>query len=308
MKFLRTNKISGFILIMIFMALVNTSCMAPGAQNQVEKPAPGPPLKIICSFLPVYIFTSNLIVTRSNISLSMIVPHDFKNNPSNYNIPEGTDLSADILIANGLGIDSNIIDAATKANPKIRVIDTSVGIERIEVISGAETEKSNPFTWLSPKCAITQVKNIEKALIESDPNGEKEIKSRTEKFIKMLEDLEKSIDNSNPKSKGITFGSAEGIFNYLLRDFGLTAINNAGTDNSIGNDNIGNISKEMKEKGVSVILLRSSLEEKELIKNSNLPVVFLDPLFSGSTFPDSYEKTMKKNINNLKKVITSQGK
>lgn len=183
--------------ILSIVALLNTSCMGNSSTAvKVEQSAPGPALKILCTFLPVYELAANVLMTRKNISLEVLVPPSSGVEPRSYTLTPADQArlaSADVLIINGLGIDAQIEEAARKVNKDVYIIDTSAGIAPIESETGP-----NPYIWMSPRCAAAQAMNIEKEIYAHDPQGAPEVKKKREVFVKMLNKLQENLPVSGP--------------------------------------------------------------------------------------------------------------
>lgn len=316
----RANQVAVFVIFILLSTILNVSCIPGDDIMKADVSAPGPPLKIVCSLLPEYILTSNIAVTRKNISLEMIVPPHFTLEPQKYSLTSEDKrrfAAANMLIINGFGIDAHIEEAARKAKSDMKVIDSSEGITAINSKTGV-----NPFIWMSPSCAIIQVKNIEKALIEIDPQGEQEIKKKADEYVKILEKLKQDFghpgdqddkekvnrlgnNTTNEKEPLVIKVIAEGeYFDYLARDYGLKILDTVATEKECSEARIRELSQKLKEIDAKVIILKSSgnySKENEISKG--MPVCFLDVLMQGSTYPDSYHKTMTKNMSILQRKL-----
>ncbi|GEM_PF-1952426 len=287
----RAGKTRLIILCIIMTAIFTASCMAPQDSSQ-EVSAPGPALKVICTTLPVYTFTAHVLITRKNISLELLVPPRQRVDLRTYTLKSGDTERlkiAKMLIINGLGMEGELVDAARKANPSLIVVDSSKGIESIQTKDGTP----NPYIWLSPGCAVLQVKNIQEALIGVDKAGEKEISRKTSDYIKTLEKLEKGFEEACASKRAITGGD---FLAYLARGCKMEIVQTLTTEET---EKIKSSATELlKEKDAAALFLPSSGTATQAP-----PLFYIETCLKGSTFPDNYEKSMQKNLDTMKKAF-----
>jgi len=279
-------------LCLIIAALFSASCMSPEQQNYQEVSAPGPPLKVICTTLPLYTFTAHVIITRQNISLEMLVPPKSDVDLRAYTLTPA-DIErlkvAKLLIINGLGLEGGIPEAAMKANPSLIIVDCSKGIDAIQTKDGG----SNPYVWMSPGCAVLQVKAIQDAMIAVDKAGEKEISRKSSDYVKTLEKLEKGFDEICASKRVIAGGDFAA---YFARGCGMEIVQ---TLNAEETEKIkGSPEQALKDNNASAVLLPSAGAVK-----SAPPLLYLDTCLKGSTYPDNYEKSMQKNLDTIRKAF-----
>jgi len=140
------------------LSLAVSICMATTAQKE---------LNVVASFYPTYIMAKNVVNDVPGVKLTMLAPlitgclHDYA--------PTVKDMKklahADIFVANGAGMES-FLDRIVSQYPAIKTIQTAQGIP---LIKSAGDEGDNPHLWVSISCAISQVKNLGKAMEEIDP-------------------------------------------------------------------------------------------------------------------------------------------
>lgn len=108
------------------MIIINTGNISAQHDN-TGKPAK---LRILCAILPMYIFSANIIKGANGVELSLLIsgqsgcPHDYSLTPGDMS----KIASADILIINGLGIESFLPDNLLESYPKLKLIIASEGI------------------------------------------------------------------------------------------------------------------------------------------------------------------------------------
>ncbi|MDQ7824372.1 MAG: metal ABC transporter substrate-binding protein [Candidatus Eremiobacteraeota bacterium] len=287
-------------------ALCIASCMGPDQQTKVEESAPGPPLKIYCSFLPVYCFTANVITSRKNISLEVVIRDDMSN-PSLCRVSEERAkevAAADMLIINGLGIDAFLVDAVSKVNPNIKILDCSSGIEAFNLKNPSSS--LNPYVWMSPRKAILQVRNIQKAIGEIDREGAKEINKQADKYVKILEGLGDSLDKAVKDASNRRVVLEGDIFDYLARDYGLEVVGNITLNKAERSNALESLKDLVTAQKVQAVFLEAGTAvspQKEKALHEGLPLFYLATMQSGSTYPDAYDAMMKKNITFVKAAL-----
>ncbi|MHC9540198.1 MAG: metal ABC transporter substrate-binding protein [Vulcanimicrobiota bacterium] len=287
----RAEKACLMILCIIMTAIFTASCM-PAQQTPQEVSAPGPAMKVICTTLPVYTFTAHVLITRQNISLELLVPPKRDVDLRTYTLtPEDTERlkAAKMLIINGLGMEGGLADAAVKANPSLIIVDSSKGIDSIKTKDGAV----NPYVWLSPGCAVLQVRNIQDALIAVDKAGEKEISRKSTDYIKTLEKLQKGFEEVCQSKRVIAGGD---FLAYLARGCKMEIVQTLTTEET---EKIKSSPEQiLKENEAGALFLPSSGK-----LTSAPPVYYFDTCMKGSTYPDNYEKSMQKNLDNMNKAF-----
>jgi len=276
-------------------------------------------INVLCSFHPIYIFTQNVVGNSKNVTVECLLPpnigpHDYALTPSDMKKLA----KADLFIINGLGVEE-FLEKAVKSNPKLKVIDTSIGIKPIATRGAEESEEEhhehehhhgvhNPHIWVSPKSAIIQVKNIQKALSTADPSNAKIYLANANKYIEKLNAITSELTNASKTFKNrkiITFHDA---FDYFARDFGLEVVSVIevvpGQEPSAGE--LSKLIKMVKETKAGAIFSEPQYSEKVAItlsKETGVSVYQLDPAATGDGKPDTYEKIMRKNIEILKKAL-----
>ena len=105
---------------------------------------------------------------------NMGCPHDYVLTPDDMR----TLSKANILVINGLGMESFLTNALKKVNPKIKQVDSSKGMKNLiplhEEEGGhdhAHASGMNPHLFASPRQAAQIVRNIAQTLSELDPAG-----------------------------------------------------------------------------------------------------------------------------------------
>lgn len=178
--------------IILIMAMLFTAC-SPLAKpaNLEEDPQK---MQVTVSILPQKWFVDRIagdLVITQNLVGSGDSPHTYEPTPSQMAVLEKSALYFTI----GIEFEEAWMDKLIAANPTMKVVDSSSGIERIPMVGGHhhhdegeehdhadhdhgtegdehEAEALDPHVWFSPDNAKQIAENIAKALIEQDPKNE----------------------------------------------------------------------------------------------------------------------------------------
>lgn len=149
-----------------------------------------------------------------------VEPHEFE--------PKAKDLAgiddSKVFVYNGMDMETWMDKLFVNIDKNTAIVEASKGIKPITG-TGEDTKKAyeqyDPHTWLSPKCAQVELKNIKDALQKADPADKDYFNKNYEAYISQLENIYKeySVKFKTAKTKNIVTGHA--AFAYLCRDFRL---------------------------------------------------------------------------------------
>lgn len=278
---------------------------------------------VLCSFHPVYVFTQNVAKGSNSLKVDILLPPNI--GPHDYALTPG-DMQkisqCDVLIINGMGIEEFLDKALRKVKSGARIVDISEGIRPIPTRGAGEEKEEeahehhgsyNPHTWVSPRSAITQVRNIQKALTSLDPKNANLYKANADNYVAKLEKLSKEISEALKGAQNKRVVTFHDAFDYFARDFGLEVVDVIevvpGQEPSAGE--LAKLAKKIKELKVTAIFSEPQYPDKVaeiLSKESGVPVFKLDPCHTGEGKPDTYEKAMRQNLEVLKKALNLKKK
>lgn len=212
------------VVLLVVISFVAIYIFSPPATGQ------GKALNVLATFYPIYDFAKN--VGGDKISLTILVPetvdvHDFDPTPSSIQKVA----SADLLIYNGAGLEPWIPQVVSAAdNPKLVVVDTSHGIQLLQVPPQFQKENrtADPHIWLDPVLAKQQVNNILQGLIKADPADGQYFTSNAQNYEAKLDYLNSQIINATRNVKTIYFVTFHEAFAYFAKEYNLTQIPIAG--------------------------------------------------------------------------------
>jgi ABC-type Zn uptake system ZnuABC Zn-binding protein ZnuA len=191
----------------IFMGLLIIPCLESLASetntsniNNTSTSAPTKKLNVVTSVSPITNIVKN--IGGDKIDLAGLVPegvnsHTFELVPSDVIKIN----NADIVIIDGLGLDTNIEDIAEVAqtmNPKLKMLklgDNTITPEQWVFDYSFPKEKGdpNPHLWLNVAYAMKFANLTRDKLIELDPQNAQYYAANTDRYISLLKKLDEGI-------------------------------------------------------------------------------------------------------------------
>ena len=265
----------------------------------------GKPLKILCSFYPMYVMALNVAGDIPGVSVECMTQpmvgclHDYQLAPADLKALG----KADIFIANGAGMET-FITKAVKQSPHLKVIEASRGMKL--------AFDDNPHVWVSVGGAIQETKNIATGLAAADPAHAVSYEENASRYVARLEKLRREMHAVLDGLKDrdiITFHEA---FPYFASEFNLNIVGVVEREPGSG-PSAGELARtiEMARKSrVRALFVEPQYpaSSAELIhRETGIPVSILDPAVTGPRAPEqarnSYIETMKKNLTVLANAL-----
>ncbi len=302
-KLSKTDMIVGILLASVLISACG--CRLNNEQKTTSQNQQAKPLQVVTSFLPMYIFTANLIDGIPDVSLTnMAAPdtgclHDYRLLPGDLIKLE----SADLFIINGAGMEGFMADLADQEDD-LTIIEASRGIALLTDVN----KTSNPHVWLSVKNAIRQVENISQGLQSADPAHAAAYAANERTYVAKLEKVEERYRTELAPLAGrrmITFHEA---FPYLAAEYGLeiaavierepgsepTAAELAKTIELVLNEQIKALFAE-PQYPVKVA--------ETIARETGATVYTLDPIVTGKADKDTYALVMENNLQILVQAL-----
>ncbi|MBI5576519.1 MAG: zinc ABC transporter substrate-binding protein [Deltaproteobacteria bacterium] len=270
-------------------------------------PAASGELRVLASFLPVYLFARNVANGAPGVSVEIMLPASL-GCPHDYSLTPG-DMkkiaSADLFIANGYGMEEFLGAPVRKANPRIRVVESAQGAAPIRTDGHGGV---NPHTWVSPRNAIRQVRNIEKALSAVSPGNAGVFRRNADAYTAKLAVLAKEFDDASAKFRNRKIVTFHNVFDYLARDLGLEIVGEIeetpGQEPSAGE--IARLIRSIRGKGAAAVFWEPQYPKRladMIAAEAGVPSHALDPVSTGSADPSTYETVMRQNLRTLKEAL-----
>lgn len=265
-------------------------------------------VRVLASFLPMYLFTRNVVGDAPGISVEMMLPpslgcpHDYALSPGDMRKIAG----ADVFIANGLGMEDFLGAPVRKANPDIRIVDTASGVSPVR--EEGPRGGVNPHTWVSPRNAILQVGAIERALSEVSPGNASLFRRNADAYRERLEILARDFDALAARLRRRQIVTSHNAFDYLARDLGLTVVGRVegtpGQEPSAGE--MQDLIRTIRRTGAAALFAEPQYPERlasTIAGEAGIPVRILDPVSTGSDALTTYEDVMRRNLATLAEAL-----
>ena len=286
-------------------------------------------LTVVTSFYPMYIATLNIVDGVKGVRLENLSEpqtgclHDFQLTPEDMKLLS----TADVFVINGGGIESFMSDVA-KAYPKLDVVEAC---EDVALLSDAEpysdhdhdheadTESDsahdhdhgdeNAHAWMSVPRYRTMVKTIASHLAQKDEAHAEEYYANAEKYDAKLAKLEKEQDSLKSLTDGQNIVIFHEAYAYVADDFSMNAcyLLDLDEERSVSAGEIKQVISAIKDDGVSVILAEELYGKSmgdTVSRETDVHVVYIDPLNRGEYDKDSYLDGMEQNIELIKDAFT----
>ena len=284
-------------------------------------------LKVECTTYPIYQVTRNVVQGSDGLEVKLLIPAN-TGCPHDYNItPQDVKRisEADVLVVNGLGMETFLGAPVKKANGKLKVIDSSAGIKDLLQYSMVELDQDkpenladdehkgiNPHLFASPRMNGRLALNIGAAFAKIDPANEKLYLKNAEDYAAKMNKLNDEFAAVAKDLKNKKVVMTHGVFDYLTRDMGVEVVavlreyEEEMQEPSAGR--IIEISKTIKAKSAGAIFTEPQYSDKvaKMIgTEAGVPVAKLDPVVSGpdEVGLDYYEKAMRANLETMKRLL-----
>lgn len=285
--------VAGMLFAILVVSICLTTCYVRLSGQEREKKE----ITVVTSFYPVYIAAMNVIGDAEHVKLSNLSEpqtgclHDFQLTPEDMKLLS----SADIFVINGGGIESFMQDVAS-AYPNLTIVNAC---EYTELLS--DGEEVNAHAWLSVSCYREMVQTIAEGLKEADRAHaalyEKNASVYDAKLAKLQEMQQEVMKNAAGRNV-VLFHEA---YDYVAADYGMNVsfVLDLDEERPVSAGEVSEVLSAVRDDGVKLILAEELYGKKladTIQKETDVTVIYLDPLNRGDYEKDSYIKGMEKNI------------
>lgn len=300
-------------------------------------------LTVVTSFYPMYIATLNIVDGVDGVRLENLSEpqtgclHDFQLTPEDMKLLS----TADVFVINGGGIESFMSDVA-KAYPKLDVVEACEDVELLsedddetdgahdhdhdtdaesdsdhdhDHDADAESESDhdhgdeNAHAWMSVPRYRTMVQTIASRLAEKDAKHADEYYANAKAYDAKLAVLEKKIDSLKSLTGGQNIIIFHEAYEYVADDFSMNAcyLLDLDEERSVSAGEVKQVIGAIKDDGVSVILAEELYGKSmgdTVSRETDVHMVYIDPLNRGEYDKDSYLDGMEHNIELIKDAFT----
>lgn len=300
-------------------------------------------LTVVTSFYPMYIAALNIVDGVEGVRLENLSEpqtgclHDFQLTPEDMKLLS----TADVFVINGGGIESFMSDVA-KAYPKLDVVEACEDVVLLSEDDAdsdhdhdhdADTESDsdhdhdheadaesdsahdhdhgdeNAHAWMSVPRYRTMVQTIASRLAEKDAKHADEYYANAKAYDAKLAVLEEKINSLKSLTNGQNIIIFHEAYAYVADDFSMNAcyLLDLDEERSVSAGEIKQVIGAIKDGGVSVILAEELYGKSmgdTVSRETDVHVIYIDPLNRGEYDKDSYLYGMEHNIELIKEAFT----
>ena len=287
---------------------------------------PPPKFQVLCTVLPVYIFTLNVVGRTPGVRVEMLLPPNL-GCPHDYDLTPGEMKrisQAEVIIVNGLGLEEFLGKALKQANPRARIVTATEGIAILkerdtdhppEKAKGSSAHghshpvaSLNGHAWVSPKQAVLMVRNIAEALARTDPDRAESYRANGKDYQRRLEKLfeeMKAVVGLSSNKKVLTVHNS---FDYLARDLGWQVVGSIQSRPGVEPSprDMARLIRIIKKEGVTAIITEPQYSDKTartLSRETGTAILLLESVATGLPAADTYERAMKANLEAMKRIF-----
>jgi ABC-type Zn uptake system ZnuABC Zn-binding protein ZnuA len=238
-----------------------------GSGSTAAATTPGQALGVVATTTQVADFARNVggnRVTVTQILKANVDPHDYEPTPADITAIG----RANVVLRNGVGLDSWLDPTVTAAGFTGTVVDTSKGVTIHQGDGDEEESGGDPHIWQNPLNAKTMAANIEAAFATADPAHAAEYQRNLATYQAKLDTLDADITakiNTIPvaQRKLVTNHDAFGYYvqRYKLEFVG-SIIPSFDTSAELSGTDVEDLVAKIKATGVKAIFSESSLPPK----------------------------------------------
>lgn len=295
-------------------------------------------LTVLASTFPIYQITRNVTHGRDGIDVKLLIPsqlgcpHNYALTPQDMQKLE----QADIFAINGLGMEEFLGSPVEKANPKLKIIDSSTGIKGLLQFTTQpehahhhdEHEKHhdadkdvhhhgkhghtgiNPHLFASPRMTAQIALNIANSLSKADPSAEELYRSNARVYSEKMNKLADEFVAAGKRLQNNRIVTQHGVFDYLAKDMGLevTGVVQAHEGQEPSAAELLTLIKNIKNKKAGAIFTEPQYPDKialAIAKETGIAIAKLDPVATGDEGAplEYYEIVMRNNLATLIKTL-----
>ncbi|MGL5712978.1 MAG: metal ABC transporter solute-binding protein, Zn/Mn family [Paraclostridium sp.] len=311
------------LLISMLMAFTTIGCSNDEEKIQSRE---DDKIQVYTTIFPIYDFARN--IGKDKIDLNYIIPpgtepHSFEITPKVLKDIQ----NADLLIKNGLGIDSFIDKVENESDLEIVVATDGINPlsydeehsdeEHSDEEHSDETCSHNhgqhdPHVWLDIDLAIKQCENIKNSLIQVDEKNKEYYEQNYNEYVKSLNELKQKYEDNLKNIKNNNIVVSHDAYGYLCEVYNINQISITGiTPNQEPSlSKISEISNMVKETNVEYILFDGLVNPKvakTIADECNIETKILYSIdgVSKDDFDngESYISLMDKNLETLKLIL-----
>ena len=225
------------------------------------------PLRVVATFTILGDWVNR--IGAEDIDLTVLIgpdqdPHGFEPSPRQ----QAAIAKADLVVANGLGLEPWLERVLRAAEFKGRLLIASNGITPIRFTSdqAGSSSPEDPHAFQDPDLALIYVRNIEAEIAAADPSRASRFSERAEQYVLELkaarDEIQQRIDTLAPARRRVL--TSHDAFNYFGRAFGIefVPIQPGLETKEISPSNLTSILEEARLGGLAVVFVENMTDPR----------------------------------------------
>lgn len=263
---------------------------------------------LLATTFPVSQLVQVVAAGRKGVAVERMIPaelgcpHDYVLSPQDLQ----KIAKADVLVINGLGLEEFLGAAVRNANPKLRTIDSSKGIDGIL----RDAHGPNPHLFASPRMVGRMALSIAGQLADLDPDGKAVYMANAKAYAAKMNGLADEFVKLGKTLKNNRVVTQHGVLDYLAADAGIKVVatlhDHPGQEPSAAE--LVSLIRRLKAARPGAILTEPQYPAKTaetLSRETGIPTATFDPSATGpdEASAEHYEQTMRKNLETIEKLL-----
>jgi len=163
----------------------------------------------------------------------------------------------------GVSLEDAWKDRLQSVNPKMLVVDTSKGVEKLPLEEHEHEHGSlDPHIWLSPKRVKLQAETIYQTLVQIDPQNQAKYQANLEGFVQEIKTLDQDIQENLKNVKSRKFIVFHPEWGYFAKDYGLEMVSIEVEGNEPSASELAALIKSAKAEKIKVIFAQPEFSTK----------------------------------------------
>ncbi len=305
------------LLVVLLAAVAAVSALCVRWQAHGEERGEEASLTVVTSFYPMYIAAENVIGDCDSIRLENLSEpqtgclHDYQLTTEDMALLS----TADVFVVNGGGLESFLTEVAEQ-DSDLTILDACEGITLLD---------DNAHAWMNVENYMRQVQNICDGLIAALPKADggdasdtaespaaaadtaeesdiaAQLQQNTAAYLAQLEELAAECDNLAADLAGQPVVLFHEAYAYLAEELGLTVVGEMDLDEErqVSAGEVAGILSVIEADHVPVIFAEELYAKDmgdRMEEETDVTVLYLDPLTRGDYSADSYVNGMRGNL------------
>jgi zinc transport system substrate-binding protein len=158
-----------------------------------------------------------------------------------------------VEIGTSLEFETNYMDNIKAANPKMKIVNASKGINLLPNSEEVNTNTTDPHDWVDPENAKIMVNNIYLGLVQVDPGNMDYYKKNRDVYLKQLDELNRNTTEILKDNNGTDILIYHPSFGYYAKRYNMTQVSAMINDEEPSPQRIAMMIDLAKQKNVKIL-------------------------------------------------------